>query len=765
MTIHSRAEQLFAEAIDFDLTPAEHAEVTEHLASCATCRTLASGYRTDAAALREIAFAQPPAWVQAAVLAAAERPIARTIRRWKVLVAAALLAGLTIAGVVIGSLLLRHASPLAGGPLVVYELRGTFADVYTLDVTSGIRTPHGSVQLHAPIGAQRIRWAADGRSAFVFGDGEHVEARVDLATGGIVVLDLLTLDGQQDEVSPAGDRVARLLGDAERGMRLSVVDLSGAELVNLALPTGVIAYSGIAWAPDGSSLLVSGCMPCDLKGSPSPANVNHLFLVPLDGSPIQMLADDSTGFFSSARFSPDGSTIAYSSVLCRNACTGGISTMRIADGSGNTLTTSGPDGAPAWSPDGERIAFQRGGSDGGIYVMDLDGSHLIRLTTPSPDLVDRDRVPVWSPDGGWIAFTRDVSDTSLGDLWIVPSDGGEARLLAQNAVADWGPTTKMMALVSPAPATTSPSAPPSVGPRVSASTSPGPAASGPIPLDAGLLLVHQIDGTSPADAHTQSVYLVDIGTGERTPLGTLALTEATCCPEEVQWSSDRRRAFLSSELGVNGIVDLDASSVQAGAAAPPGQYKAAISRAGDRIARVDQVSGKSETIVISDLAGLELSRLRVPKDRHVQELIWSPDDGSLAVTGQRYPGGDPELAVTYLFIVPLDGTPERDLADNAAEVAGAGSPGPRIPFFRVSRSGVVARWENDRPRGPVMRVGSWHSHRQWRRDRLAVCVHGQAADFRRDERRADRDAEWRGCPWAPELVPRRHATRFRPVRR
>src|SRR5205823_4987152 len=32
---------------------------------------------------------------------------------------------------------------------------------------------------------------------------------------------------------------------------------------------------------------------------------------------------------------------------------------------------------PAWSPDGDRIAFQRHGD---IYVMRADGSHVVRLT-------------------------------------------------------------------------------------------------------------------------------------------------------------------------------------------------------------------------------------------------------------------------------------------------------------------------------------------------------------------------------------------------
>ena len=55
--------------------------------------------------------------------------------------------------------------------------------------------------------------------------------------------------------------------------------------------------------------------------------------------------------------------------------------------------------APAFSPDGKRIAFARGGA--GIFSINADGTGLRRLTTN-----DRDSYPTWSPDGKQIAFVR-----------------------------------------------------------------------------------------------------------------------------------------------------------------------------------------------------------------------------------------------------------------------------------------------------------------------------------------------------------------------
>ena len=59
-----------------------------------------------------------------------------------------------------------------------------------------------------------------------------------------------------------------------------------------------------------------------------------------------------------------------------------------------TLDHPATDSSPVWSRDGTRIAFESS-RDGNreIYVMNADGSGLIRLT--NEPAVDRD--PVWSP--------------------------------------------------------------------------------------------------------------------------------------------------------------------------------------------------------------------------------------------------------------------------------------------------------------------------------------------------------------------------------
>ena len=80
--------------------------------------------------------------------------------------------------------------------------------------------------------------------------------------------------------------------------------------------------------------------------------------------------------------------------------------------------------APAWSPDGKRIAFvSRRTGDEEIYVARADGSRVRRLTTiPGPDLS-----PAWSPDGRGLAWSRDR------EIWTMSSSGAVKRKLVGKA--------------------------------------------------------------------------------------------------------------------------------------------------------------------------------------------------------------------------------------------------------------------------------------------------------------------------------------------
>jgi Tol biopolymer transport system component len=85
-----------------------------------------------------------------------------------------------------------------------------------------------------------------------------------------------------------------------------------------------------------------------------------------------------------------------------------------------------PSGAPAFSPDGKRIAYAQLGA--GIFSMNVDGSSRRALTTNG-----RDSFPAWSPDGKQIAFIRPL--VSGWRVYVMSASGTGERQLPQAPAA------------------------------------------------------------------------------------------------------------------------------------------------------------------------------------------------------------------------------------------------------------------------------------------------------------------------------------------
>ena len=168
-----------------------------------------------------------------------------------------------------------------------------------------------------------------------------------------------------------------------------------------------------------------------------------VYVVDTDGSGLVNLTNDASDDLAPA-WSPDGKRIAFQTTRDGN---GEIYVMN-ADGSNPVPLTSDPasDGGAAWSPDGTRIAFHSNrDGDFEIWVMNADGTGPTQLTSNS--LVDVS--PTWSPDGDSIAFTRDPG-TAMGEIWTMAADGtNQARFDACSSftfcglsVPDWSPDGK-----------------------------------------------------------------------------------------------------------------------------------------------------------------------------------------------------------------------------------------------------------------------------------------------------------------------------------
>ena len=109
-----------------------------------------------------------------------------------------------------------------------------------------------------------------------------------------------------------------------------------------------------------------------------------------------------------------------------------------ADGSDRRLIARGAFD-PAWSPDGDRIAYVRFDRSGGsVVVANADGTDAHALTS-SPR---QESEPAWSPDGRRIAFVRSRGSENRKKKWIVIASSDTGKPLAT--------ITSAHSLVSPA---------------------------------------------------------------------------------------------------------------------------------------------------------------------------------------------------------------------------------------------------------------------------------------------------------------------------
>jgi eukaryotic-like serine/threonine-protein kinase len=148
---------------------------------------------------------------------------------------------------------------------------------------------------------------------------------------------------------------------------------------------------------------------------------------------------DRPGVERQPTISPDGRTVVY---VSDERGSDDLYLLRVGGRNVVPLTadSEASDSAPAFSPDGTRIAFRSERDGGGIFVMDATGESVRRLTGFGFD-------PRWSPDGtALVVADEPVFDpmSRVGDsaMWVVTLADGQRRKIAQgDAVGgSWSPS-------------------------------------------------------------------------------------------------------------------------------------------------------------------------------------------------------------------------------------------------------------------------------------------------------------------------------------
>jgi Tol biopolymer transport system component len=183
------------------------------------------------------------------------------------------------------------------------------------------------------------------------------------------------------------------------------------------------------WSPDGSKIAFVSGEPQLTK--PGQRNTDgELWVVGANGRGLTRLTNNNAQDATPA-WSPDGNSIAFFSDA------GGHRGIWIisADGRGAHRLV-GPGGEPAWSPDGSQIAFAR--TRGGVnsetidlYIANADGSGVRRLTHERVGVASHH--PSWSPDGRSIAYMKGNS------LWAIGVNGRGAHRITRSPMEDVDP--------------------------------------------------------------------------------------------------------------------------------------------------------------------------------------------------------------------------------------------------------------------------------------------------------------------------------------
>lgn len=236
------------------------------------------------------------------------------------------------------------------------------------------------------------------------------------------------------------------------------------------------------WSPDGLKMVFIS--PCPDRRDMYTGSA--LYTINADGTNLTQLLGAAAGDYD-PRWSPDGEKIAFTSL--RQTGRPQVYILNVADGEIFPLATESLRNLhPSWSPDGRQLVYISTAESGErLWVMDVDGGNKHPIS-PAEGIYSK---PDWSPDGQFIIYTyrenlgvpsrllitplEEYNPVQVGegqaprrdgrlspdghwvvleswpvgnnhDIWIMSTDGQNARLLLESPFYEWGPAWRPLVI-------------------------------------------------------------------------------------------------------------------------------------------------------------------------------------------------------------------------------------------------------------------------------------------------------------------------------
>ena len=254
--------------------------------------------------------------------------------------------------------------------------------------------------------------------------------RKGLLFGFVLIVSYLLTQPEQTAIAASG-KIAFMAADERGNIDIYIIDEDGKNLRQLTFHDSRDSFP--AWLPDGRNL----AFVSNRDGAFS------IYRMRINRTNLKRIADEG---FSQFAVSPDGQWIAVEDGL-------GLALVDINGMNRKRLRWLGRPvgftGMPAWSPDGQKIAFTvlipRGLRD--IYVIDITEENPVQLTKhPAQDME-----PAWSPGGLRIAFSSSRADDVAGNLlsiYVMDADGANLTQLTNGGGPTWSPDGQRIAFHS-----------------------------------------------------------------------------------------------------------------------------------------------------------------------------------------------------------------------------------------------------------------------------------------------------------------------------